>query len=123
MLQSPEKTKNGSNPFGTFRLQCEHLLHSAYSGLLAESKVKLPEIDLASTIESPSTPEFGQIASSLSFELSRIKKEKPITIAKEVAQNINRLGLSPLIESVEAVEPGYVNFHLCFPSLTQLTRR
>ncbi len=122
MVQSSGAEK-GANPFGAFRLECEQVLRTGYHSLQKSSSKKLPDIDLASTLESPPDSNFGQLASSLSFEISRVQETKPIIIAKEIAQNVGQLKQFPLVESVEAAEPGYVNFRASFPRLTQLTLR
>ncbi len=109
-----------TNPFGEFRSQCEEVLRSAFNAFQEAVSEKLPEIDVASTIENPPNPELGQLASSISFELSRARKVKPIMIAKEIAGHI-KTHANSLIESVETVEPGYINFRARNSSLSQLT--
>ena len=109
-----------TNPFGEFRNQCEQVLRSAFHAFQEAVSEKLPEIDIGSTIENPPNPELGQLASSISFELSRARKVKPIIIAKEIAGHI-KTHASSLIESVETVEPGYINFRARHSSLSKLT--
>ncbi len=121
MGQSSGAEKGSANPFGAFKLECERVLRIGYHAVEKTSRKELPDIDLASTLESPPDPRFGQLASSVSFELSRVQKTKPIMIAKEIAQGAGQLEQFSLVESVEAAEPGYVNFRANFPRLTQLT--
>ena len=95
-----------ADPFGAFRLQCEEALQNGYAVFQKNSAKPLPEIDLHSTLESPPDPGFGQLASSISFELSRTQKANPMAIAKEIALASAQLEHLPLVASVEAAEPG-----------------
>src|SRR6058998_3977328 len=99
-----------SDPFGRFKAECENLLREAYSNLQKSDKKRFPELDLAPTLEDPPNPDFGHLASSLSFELARVQKRKPIEIAKTLAEITKQLAKLDLVESIEATEPGYVNF-------------
>ncbi len=121
MSGSSQSREGNANPFGAFRLECERVLRQGYHAIQKTSQRQLPDIDLASTIENPPDPRFGELASSVSFELSRVQKTKPITIAKELAQGASQLQAFSLVQSVEAAEPGYVNFKANLPKLTQLT--
>src|SRR5439155_10339314 len=99
-----------SDPFGQFRAECESLLRDAYSNLQKSDGKRFPELDLASSLEDPPNQEFGHLASSLSFELSRVQKTKPMTIATEIVHELGKEKVHRLVESVQAAEPGYVNF-------------
>ncbi len=110
-----------ADPFGAFRLQCEEALQNGYAAFQKNSARPLPEIDLHSTMESPPDPSFGQLASSVSFELSRTRKANPMAIAKEIALASAPLEHLPLVASVEAAEPGYVNFRANIAKLADLT--
>ena len=112
---------SSSDPFGQFRAECESLLRDAYSNLQKSDKKRFPELDLASSLEDPPNQEFGHLASSLSFELSRVQKTKPMTIAKEIVHELGKAKVHHLVESVQAAEPGYVNFKAKIETLTQLT--
>jgi arginyl-tRNA synthetase len=113
--------KDPANPFGSFRHECEIALKTGYSSLRKTSRHRLPGLDIVSTLEDPPNPTFGHLASSLSFELSRIQKTKPIEVAITLAEAIKQLAKLDLIESVEASEPGYVNFRANLSRLTELT--
>src|SRR5438128_8237427 len=110
-----------SDPFGQFRAECESLLRSAYSNLQKSDKKRFPELDLAPTLEDPPNPDFGHLASSLSFELARVQKTKPMAIAREIVDELNKTKTRHLVESVQAAEPGYVNFTANIGTLAQLT--
>lgn len=62
-----------------------------------------------SNLSEPPDPKLGDISSTIPFKLARHLKRKPYEIAKEVVSNIEK---PELVERVEAVEPGYVNFFL-----------
>ena len=111
-----------ANPFGSFRHECETALKAGYSSLRKSSgNSLLPDLDISSTLEDPPNPTFGHLASSLSFELAKIQKRKPIEVAKTLAEMTKRLAKLDLIESIEATEPGYVNFRVNLARLTELT--
>jgi arginyl-tRNA synthetase len=110
-----------SDPFGQFRAECERLLRTAYSNLQRSDNKLFPDLDVASTIEDPPNQEFGHLASSLSFELARVQKTKPIAIAREIVDELNKTKQNHLVEAVQAAEPGYVNFKAKIEALAQLT--
>jgi arginyl-tRNA synthetase len=117
------KQRDRANPFGSFRLECESALKAGYSSLKKTSGHAFPDLDVALTLEDPPNPSFGHLASSLSFALSKIQKKKPIDVAKALAESIGHVATFDLIESVEASEPGYVNFRANLGRLTELTLR
>ena len=110
-----------SNPFGSLRRECESALNAGYLSLKKTSGLSLPNLDIVSTLEDPPNPAFGHLASSLSFELAKIQKRKPIEVATTLAETIRKLAKLDLIESVEATEPGYVNFRANLARLTEVT--
>jgi arginyl-tRNA synthetase len=122
MTTSPTVTGDASSdPFGQFRAECQRLLRSAYANLQKTDKKRYPEVDLASSLEDPPNQEFGHLASSLSFELARVQKTKPMAIAIEIVDELNRTKQHHLVESIQAAEPGYVNFKAKIETLAQLT--
>jgi arginyl-tRNA synthetase len=64
-------------------------------------------------LEEPPSQEFGQLASSVSFELAKTLKTSPVEIAKRIAGQIDPSKFE-LIARVEPAGSGYVNFHLDF---------
>ena len=110
-----------SDPFGQFRAECQRLLLSAYSNLQKSDKRRFPDLDVASSLEDPPNQEFGHLASSLSFELARVQKTKPMVIASEIVDELDKTKQHHLVESVQAAEPGYVNFKAKIEALAQLT--
>src|SRR5881628_3307751 len=113
--------ENRWNPFGQFRRECENILTGAYSRLQNKAGTVFPKIDLASTLEDPPNEEYGHLASSLSFELARIQKTKPMTVASQIADEARNGEPFELVESIRAAEPGYVNFKANIGRLAQLT--
>ncbi|TMI19603.1 arginine--tRNA ligase [Candidatus Bathyarchaeota archaeon] len=110
-----------SDPFGSFRRECETALKAGYSSLKKTSGQSFPSLDIGSTLEDPPNPTFGHLASSLSFELAKIQKKRPIEVAKTLAETTKKVAKLDLVESVEATEPGYVNFRANLARLTELT--
>ncbi len=110
-----------SDPFGLFRRECETALNAGYSSLKKTSRHSFPDLDIESTLEDPPNPTFGHLASSLSFELAKIQKKNPIEVAKTLAETTRKVAKLDLVESVEATEPGYVNFRANLARLTELT--
>ena len=116
-----QKKHDQANPFGSFRRECETSLKAGYAALKKTWEHRLPDLDVVSTLEDPPNPTFGQLASSLSFELAKIQKKKPIEVARTLANTTRQLAKLDLIESIEATEPGYVNFRANLARLTELT--
>jgi len=122
MTDTPTVTRGqSSDPFGQFRAECQRLLLSAYSNLQKSDKRRFPDLDVASSLEDPPNQEFGHLASSLSFELARVQKTKPMVIAREIVDELNKTKQHDLVESLQAAEPGYVNFKAKIETLAQLT--
>jgi len=102
------------NPFAEFRLECQNSLGDALQKLF-------PEIQIARlALEKPPNPEFGQLASSLCFELAKQVSEKPPALAKRLIETLDWSKFS-LIERVVAAGKGYVNFHANLALFSALT--
>jgi len=102
------------DPFAEFRLECENVLGGALKKLF-------PEIQIADLgFERPPTPEFGQLASSLCFELAKRVGEKPLVLADGLVEAMDRSRFS-LIEHVVPAGGGYINFHVDFSKFSALT--
>jgi len=101
-------------PFAQFRIECENILTEALKKLLPESQIT----HLA--LEKPPNPEFGQLASSLCFELAKQTGEKPIALAEKLVKTMDK-SLFSLTERVAPAGGGYVNFHVNFAKLSALT--
>jgi arginyl-tRNA synthetase len=102
------------NPFAQFRVECETILGDAL-------KEVFPEIQIANlALEKPPAPEFGQLASSLCFELAKQLGEKPPALAERLVETLDKSKFS-LIERVVPAGEGYINFHVNFVKFSALT--
>lgn len=75
-----------------------------------------PREGLEESLEEPSDSSFGDLASTICFELPKKLKRSPKDISNELAENIEVGGL---VDNVEAIE-GYVNFHIDTSRLSRL---
>jgi arginyl-tRNA synthetase len=101
------------NPFAAFRSECETSLAYALNKLLPEVQIT----DLA--LEKPPNPDYGQLASSLCFELARKLSQKPLDLAEHLVKAIDKSRFS-LVEKVSSAGGGYVNFHVDFAEFSKL---
>ncbi len=100
------------NPFATFRLESQKALDKALKKLH-------PKVQVASSaLARPPDPEFGQLASSLCFELAKQTDQKPNDLARQLAEAISKKDLT-LTDHV-APAGGYVNFYLDFAVFAEL---
>jgi arginyl-tRNA synthetase len=104
---------DSQNPLAEFRLECENRLADALNKLFPKKQVA------RLSLEKPPNPEFGQLASSLCFELAKQLGEKPLALAKRLVETLDKSKFS-LIEHVTAAG-GYVNFHVDFAKFSALT--
>lgn len=102
------------NPFGDFRSECENALAGALKKVLPEIRIE----DLA--LEKPGNPRYGQLASSLCFELAKKIQQKPTDLSNQLIQSIDHSRLN-LVKDVLPAGAGYINFHVDFPKLSELT--
>jgi len=102
------------NLFAEFRLECENVLGDVLKKLFPEIKID------RLTLERPPSLEFGQLASSLCFELAKHVGEKPLVLAKRLVKAMDKSRFS-LIERVVPAGGGYINFHVDFAKFSSLT--
>ncbi len=102
------------NPFDQFRRECQGALANALSKALPEIK--------QSTITLSRTPniEYGQLASSLCFELAKKLCQKPLVLAERLVGAMDKSSFN-LIEKVAPAGAGYINFHVNFTKFSALT--
>ena len=101
------------NPFGCFRKECE-------TKIVETVKKIYPDFSISKFILTfPPSPTFGDLASSICFELSRTYKENPNNIALKLVDEILKLDFN-FVEKVEALS-GYINFFVNLPKLAEKT--
>ncbi|MDH5419993.1 MAG: arginine--tRNA ligase, partial [Candidatus Bathyarchaeota archaeon] len=71
-------------------------------------------------LETPPSPKYGELASSVCFELAKQTEKKPRKIAEQIVQIID-VSRFPLLRSVEAAGEGYINFYVNFEEFSRLT--
>jgi len=103
-----------TNPFDSFRKECTSSLAKAIKKALPE--IKTPTITLNKT---PNI-EFGQLASSICFELAKKFNQKPISMAELLVGMIDKSKFE-LIEKVVTAGAGYINFYVDFAKFSELT--
>jgi arginyl-tRNA synthetase len=103
-----------SNPFGDFRQQCQKALANPVTRLYPSLPVELFQLDI------PPNPTFGELASSLPFELGKKLKIQPLKLAKQIVDQI-QVHDSTLLREVTAAGNGYINFHTNFAELSRVT--
>ncbi len=102
------------DPFAEFRDECERALAKAFKKLF-------PEIQITNlALERPSSPEYGQLASSLCLEFAKKVNKKPLEMANTLIKGVNKSRLQ-LIEKIVPAGAGYINFHADFGKLATRT--
>lgn len=102
------------NPYAKFRDECGSVLKETLGKMY-------PKVPISSLMfQTPPTREFGELASSISFELAKQVRKKPIEVANKIVEAID-LSKFSLIQSVKAAGEGYVNFYLDFAEFSSLT--
>ncbi len=101
------------NPFGEFRNACTSVLKDAISRLNLDVAISL-------SFESPPGPEFGELSSSVCFELAKSVGKEPLEVAQQIVDSVDLSGV-PLIKAVKAAGAGYVNFYVNLTEFVKLT--
>ncbi len=96
------------NPWSTFRSDVLESLKNTFEEL------DWPKEGLADSLEEPPDPSFGDLATTICFELPEKLKDSPQNLAQKLSESIEPVGM---IEKIEP-EGGYVNF---FVDMTELT--
>jgi len=101
-----------NNVFGDFRRQSEETLRQAL-------KKTFPDVDLPQfSLEAPPSTRFGELASSICFELSKSLHLKPNEIAKRIVEKVD-VESRDLISSVELAGSAYINFRIDYDKASQ----
>jgi len=101
------------NPLAEFRVACETVLSDAVRKLF-------PNVTVSFVLESPPSPEFGELSSSVCFELAKFLAKKPLELAEQIVKAVD-LSRFPLVKSVKAAGGGYVNYYVNLAEFAKLT--
>ena len=101
------------NPFEVFRKECSVILKKCLKR--AYPSIKLDNLSL----KPPPNIDFGQLASSISFELGKKMKKNPKDIAEALVKSIDFADFV-YIKKIES-KGSYINFHLNFEKYSALT--
>jgi arginyl-tRNA synthetase len=101
------------NPFADFKAECQTVLAKAL-------EKEFPNEKLAITLNKTPNIEYGQLASSLCFELAKKLGKKPLDLAQQLANAVDASQFN-LIAKVAPAGAGYVNFHANFGKFSALT--
>ena len=90
----------------------------------AQKEKKMPEFDIPEIlVEHPENEKFGDYATNAAMQIAKIVKKKPMEIANTIKLQITNYKLQTkhktqntnnfkLIEKIEVVEPGFINFFI-----------
>jgi len=111
--KQPHTTLHTSvNPFAEFREECRKHLQQSINQLYP--KLTIPEFPLGI----PPIPEFGELASSICFDLAKELKLEPIRLAETIIQTMDKSKFR-LVEAVKSAGGGYINFYVDYVKLAQ----
>ncbi len=105
------------NPFGEFRVQCMKVLRVLLKSAYPDYEPPSLALDL------PPSTKFGELTSSISFDLSKVLGITPIEVAEKIIEGFKAIDWSkyPLLDSIEAAGQGYINFHVNYGRLASIT--
>lgn len=83
------------------------MLKNKLSEKIKDALKKLDVEEIEINLEHPANPDFGDFSTSIALKLAKILKKNPLQIAQEVIKNLPK---DDLIEKVEDVKPGFINF-------------
>ena len=102
------------NPFGKLREECLGLLVEVLKEDFPDFQFSFLVLDL------PPSMQFGELSSSVCFELAKMIRESPRVLAEKIASRID-VSASSLVERVEAAGGGYINFYADYANFSALT--
>ncbi len=88
-----------TDPFAIFRAECAALIRS---------RVREPA---GYVFEVPPKKDMGQLACNVAFQLTRLRKNHPPNIARDIVAGMDRT-LFRLVRDVQVAGPGFINFYL-----------
>jgi len=110
------------NPFGDLRRECELTLRKALGRVIPKDVAlsqAFRERISSPPLEAPSSLDFGDLSSSICFEIASKLNVAPKRLAGKIVDNVD-LSEVFLVKTVRAAG-GYVNFYADNPRLSQLT--
>ena len=102
------------NPFAEFRSECEKSLRNALKRVFPDLQIE------KLSMEKPPNLEFGQLASSLCFDLAKQTDKRPPALAESLTKAIDKAEFS-LVKEVTPAGAGYINFHANFQKFSAFT--
>lgn len=87
---------------------------------LKESLKKIGGNDEEIDLQPPVNADFGDYSTSIALKLSKQLKKNPMVIAEDIKKNFEK---TDLIEKIEIVKPGFINFFIKNNHLLDFTRR
>lgn len=101
------------NPFSDLRNECTSLLKDSLERLCLEVDATVTPLEI------PRTRKFGELTSSICFELAKKVKKPPFEMADQIVRGID-LSSARLVKQVKE-EGGYINFYADFANFSSLT--
>ncbi|MEM4505353.1 MAG: arginine--tRNA ligase [Candidatus Bathyarchaeia archaeon] len=101
------------NPMAEFRSECLKALTSSLEKVFPDRSFE--QLNFAK----PPVFEFGQLASSICFEIAKETCETPLQLANRIVESMDKAAFS-LIEKVEVAGGGYINFHINFDKFSAI---
>lgn len=102
------------NPFGDFHRDCESVLRKSFAKLYPSLSVKSFLLDV------PPNPEFGELASPISFEIGKKMQKRSRKLAEQIVSVIEVENF-PLVNEAKVAGEGYINFYVNFVELSKIT--
>lgn len=69
---------------------------------------KLPDFDLTT----PPDLKFGHLSTNIAMVLGKVQKQNPFDLAQEIVEELETVVDKNMIEKIEVIKPGFINFYL-----------
>lgn len=103
-----------TNPYNDFLKECQMALQNS----IATLHLSIPAISFS--LDAPPSPEFGELTSTISFEIGKKIKQQPRSLAKQIVSSIDVKDF-PLMSAAKFAGTGYINFYANFAELSKIT--
>jgi arginyl-tRNA synthetase len=101
------------------RKQLTNEIEKAVRNLFLENNVEWPE-RVQIHIEQPQLVEHGDYATNIAMQLAKFLRRAPLQIGKDIVNLLqNSRSFNQLVNKVEVVPPGFINFFLSWEALSQ----